>query len=71
VNIEKTNKIKFLGITLDDKLSGKEHLKSLLTKGSKIAKVILSLSGTWWGAHPSLLLLLYRSVYRFIFTRAG
>jgi len=27
-------------------------------------KVILSLSGTWWGAHPSILLLLYRSIYR-------
>jgi len=63
VNIEKINKIKFLGITLDEKLSGKEHLKSLLTKGSKIAKVYLSLSGTW-RAHISFLLLLYRSVYR-------
>jgi len=36
----------------------------MIVKGNKVAKIILSLSGIWWGAHPSLLLLLYRSIYR-------
>jgi len=64
VNIEKTNKVRFLGIILDEKLSGSEQLKSMLAKSNKVATIILSLSGTWWGAHLSLLLLLYRSIYR-------
>jgi len=63
INIEKTNKIKFLGITLDEKFLGKAQITSLITKGSKVARVIFSLSGTRWGAHPSLLLLLYRSIF--------
>jgi len=49
---------------LDEKLSGKAQIISLMAKGNKVAKVILSLSGTWWGAHPSLFLLLYRSIFR-------
>jgi len=64
VNIERTNNLKFLGVILDEKLSGGEQLKAMLAKGNKVARVILSLSGTWWGAHSSLLLLLYRSIYR-------
>jgi len=67
VTIEKTSKVRFLGILLDEKLSGKEQFKSMIVKGNKVAKIILSLSGIWWGAHPSLLLLLYRSIYRSIY----
>jgi len=46
INVEKTNKIKFLGVMLDEKLSGKAQITSLMAKGNKVAKVILSLSGT-------------------------
>jgi len=63
-NIEETDRIKFLGVILDRKLSGKAQAASLITKGNKIANVILSLSGIWWGAHPSLLLSIYRSIFR-------
>jgi len=61
VDIPKTDVVRFLGITLDEKLNGKAQLRSLITKGTKI---VLSLSDTWWGAHPSLLLAFYRSVFR-------
>jgi len=56
--------VRFLGVTLDEKLNGKAQLKSLITKDIKVVRIILSLSGTWWGAHPSLLLSLYRLIFR-------
>jgi len=56
--------VKFLGVILDWKLNGTVHLKFLFDKGFRVANIVTSLSGVWWGAHPSLLLLIYRSVYR-------
>jgi len=44
-NIEETDRIKFLSVILDLKLSGKAQAASLITKGNKIANVILFLSG--------------------------
>jgi len=64
VDIPWTDSVRFLDVILDGKLNGKAQLNSLITKDTSIAKIILSLSGTWWGAHPSLLLSLYRSVFR-------
>jgi len=64
VDIPWVDSVRFLGVILDEKLNGKGQLKSLITKGTSIARIILSLSGTWWGAHPSLLLSLYHSVFR-------
>jgi len=63
-DLEETDKVKFLGMVLDSRLSGKAQVASLITKGNKVANVILSLTGVWWGSHPSLLLLLYRSIFR-------
>jgi len=58
------NSARFLGIILDYRLNGKEHLNFIIRKGNQIANVITSLTGTRWGAHPYLLLSLYRSVFR-------
>jgi len=55
---------KFLGIILDHRLNGKDYLNLLIRKGNQVAKVITSLAGTRWGAHPYLLLSLYRSIFR-------
>jgi len=55
---------RFLRMVLDRGLSGKAHLKALISKGFKVANIITSLAGVWWGAHPSLLLSVYRAVYR-------
>jgi len=56
--------VKFLGIVLDSKMLGKEHLKYLIHKGSIVVDILASLAGTWWGSHPHLLLSLYRSIFR-------
>jgi len=64
VDIPRVDTVRFLGITLVEKLNGKAQLKSLITKGTKVARIMLSLSGTWWSAPLSLLLSLYRSVFR-------
>jgi len=58
------NCVRFLGVLLDDKFDEKQtvHLKILINKGFNVTKIIISLVGTWWGAHPSLLLSLYRAV---------
>lgn len=59
-----SNSARFLGVILDHKLRGKEHLLYLINKGSKIANIITCLSGVWWGAHPHLLMSIYRAVFR-------
>lgn len=56
--------VRFLGIVLDCKLRGDKHFDYLINKGRKIVNIISSLSGVWWGAHPHLLLTLYRSLFR-------
>jgi len=57
----------FLEIILDAKMSGKYYfLRSflLIHKGSVLIDILTSLSETWWGSHPHLLLNLYRSIFR-------
>jgi len=56
--------VRFLGVTLDSRLNGGSHLKSLIVRGHRVSSIITSLSGVWWGAHPSLLLSLYRAIFR-------
>jgi len=56
--------VRFLGVTLDHRLSDALHLRFLLVKGHRVLNIITSLSGVWWGAHPSLLLSLYRLIFR-------
>jgi len=62
--VPKVDSVKFLGITLDSKMTGKEHTKSLISKGAIIIDILTALAGTWWGSHPQLLLNLYRSIFR-------
>ena len=42
----------FLGIFLDPKLEGKEHLKYLVQKDRAIMNILSNLAGTKWGLHP-------------------
>jgi len=63
LEVPQVNNAKFLGIILDRKLNGnKSHLDYLVKKGNQVANVITSLT-TRWGAHPYLLLTLYRSIF--------
>jgi len=64
IEIPQVSSVRFLGIILDSRLNGKKHLNFLIKKGNCVANIITSLTGTRWGAHPYLLLSLYRSIFR-------
>ncbi|XP_011049768.1 PREDICTED: uncharacterized protein LOC105143270 [Acromyrmex echinatior] len=64
IEIPRVQSVIFLGFTLDPKLSGKEHLKTLVNKRHNLTNILAALAGTKWGSHPSLLLILYRAVFR-------
>lgn len=55
---------KFLGLTLDYRLSWKPHLESLLSKCKNLLNIIKCLRSTWWGADPSTLITIYRALIR-------
>lgn len=63
-NIYPSTHTKFLGITFDYKLSFDQHFASLLKKLNKTLNIIKFLRGTWWGAHPYILLTIYRALIR-------
>ncbi len=52
----------FLGMTLDYSLQWKEHIFSLIKKCDMGLRIMGCLCGTWWGADPCTLLLLYRAL---------
>lgn len=63
-NISLADNVKFLGIYFDSKLQGRKHLEYLANKGKKLSNIITASSGTRWGAHPAILLTLYKSIFR-------
>ena len=56
--------VKFLGVTLDRRLTYNEHLKVLRERCFKSMNVLKCVSRTSYGADRSTLLLLYRSIIR-------
>jgi len=64
IQIPVVDSVKFLGVTLDRTLGGAPHLRSLFVRGNRVSNIITSLTGVWWGTNPSLLLSLYRAIYR-------
>lgn len=58
------DKVKFLGIWFDSRLSGRAHLSYLVDKGRKILNVISALAGIGWGAQPIALLTIYKAIFR-------
>lgn len=54
----------FLRVVLDFRLKGTFHMRYLIAKGRNINRIISSLTGTWWGSYPRLLMTLYRSILR-------
>lgn len=55
---------RFLDLTFQDNLKWNKQIDALVTSCLKPLKVIGFLRTTWWGADPSLLLLLYRAFIR-------
>ena len=58
------DKVKFLGLILDSKLSGVYHLDYITKKSEKGVNVLRALSGVRWGAHPVTQKILYNSIVR-------
>lgn len=57
---------KFLGITLDFRLTWHPHLSNILSKLKKLINIIKCLRTTWWGANPAFLITVYRALMRSI-----
>lgn len=55
---------KYLGVIFHHNLSWKLHIEYVIGKALKGINVMRFLSRTWWGASPSVLLLIYKSLVR-------
>ncbi|XP_025266733.1 uncharacterized protein LOC105255877 [Camponotus floridanus] len=62
--IQSSDTHKFLGVILDYRLLGNQHIQMLTTRCSKLLNIINMLRGTWWGGSPLSLLLIYKSLIR-------
>jgi ribonuclease HI len=63
-NIKFSNTKKFLGITLDTRLTWSPHILNLQRACHKATNIICATCRTWWGADPVTLLTLYKSLVR-------
>ena len=62
--IPKEDKVKFLGVILDSKMTGVPHLNYVVQKAESGVNILRALAGVWWGAHPYTLKLLYNALVR-------
>ena len=62
--ISVVNKVKFLGIFLDNRLNGIAHTEYIINKCEKGINALRALSGVWWGSHPYSQKLLYQALIR-------
>ncbi|XP_024881759.1 uncharacterized protein LOC112460991 [Temnothorax curvispinosus] len=56
--------VKFLGIFIDSKLSGKPHFTHVITKCRRALNIMSALAGVWWGAHPQHLMMIFKGIIR-------
>ncbi|KYQ60012.1 hypothetical protein ALC60_00948 [Trachymyrmex zeteki] len=56
--------VRFLGVLLDPKLLGQAHMSFIIDKSRGTLQIIQTLRGTWWRAHPRMLLTIYRAMLR-------
>lgn len=58
------SEVKFLGLVLDSKLTGKPHCEHIVANCDRTLNILRCLSGVWWGAHPFTLKLVYNALIR-------
>ena len=59
--VEYVEKVKFLGVTFDSKLSFKEHILDLVKRAHKRINLLKALKGKCWGASSEVILYTYGS----------
>ena len=59
-----SHEVKFLGVLFTYNLTWNNYIKHIISKANKACNILKSLSGTYWGADPKVLLLLYKSLVR-------
>ncbi|KAJ8713455.1 hypothetical protein PYW07_013825 [Mythimna separata] len=58
------DKARFLGVILDSRLTGIDHINNTVKKCERSVSVLKALAGVWWGAHPYTLKLVYNALTR-------
>jgi len=66
--IEASNEFKYLGITLDSKLSFKTHVDNKIDKCTRALFTCINIAGKSWGTSPRIIRWLYLMVVRPILT---
>lgn len=56
--------VKFLGVKLDSKLTGRSHCDYVVTRCERNLNILRCLAGVWWGSHPSTMKILYNALIR-------
>ena len=62
--IENINKIKYLGVIIDNRLSWSDHISHISIQAKRGLAMLNYISKKAWGAHPSTLLLFYKTIVR-------
>lgn len=57
-------KSKYLGVVLDEKMKLVNHIDNITAKAQKGIDIMRSISGTWWGADPKVLMMIYKGLVR-------
>lgn len=42
---------RFLGVTLDSKMSGVDHIDTVIRRCERSVSILRALAGVWWGIH--------------------
>lgn len=64
ITVNSSHSYKFLGVLLDPILRGREHARYLTVKCGKLANILKSLSGVWWGTDPRTILSILKALVR-------
>lgn len=62
--ITKVNQAKYLGVTWDTDLNWEAHLKQVKVEAGKLLNILNSIANFKWGAHPSSVISIYKTLIR-------